>query len=90
VQTQQNDWKRQRWLKLDTKLLQNILDDELEQVNSLPYRSHSWDVHVGMLDTIVDMQVRLSSRTIFARNILKCQNGQQLFFFVEDSLSPKF
>jgi hypothetical protein len=61
VQEQQNDCKRQRWLKLDTKLLHNILDEQLEQVSSLPFRSHSWDVHIGMLDSIVDMQVRLLS-----------------------------
>lgn len=57
MQEQQNDWKRQRWLKLDTKLLQNILDQQLEEVRALPSRSHSWDVHIGMLDSVVDMQV---------------------------------
>ena len=61
MQEQQNDCKRQRWLKLDTKLLHNILDEQLEQVSSLPFRSHSWDVHIGMLDSIVDMQVHLLS-----------------------------
>ena len=58
MQEQQNNCKRQRWLKLDAKLLQKILDGHLEQVNSLSSRSHTWDVHIGMLDSIVDMQVR--------------------------------
>ena len=35
-----------------------MLDEQLQQVSSLPPRSHSWDVHIGMLDSIIDMQVR--------------------------------
>ena len=66
VQEQQNDCKRQRWLKLDTKLLQKMLDEQLQQVSSLPFRSHSWDVHIGMLDSIIDMQVYFTS---FLENI---------------------
>ena len=58
MQEQQNDCKRQRWLRLDTKFLQKMLDEQLQQVSSLPPRSHSWDVHIGMLDSIIDMQVR--------------------------------
>ena len=72
MQEQQNECKRQRWLMLDTKLLQNMLDEQLEQVNSLPPRSHNWDVHIGMLDSIVDMQVHLT-----LRNISRCNNKHE-------------
>ena len=57
MKTQQNEWKRHRWIKVKTKLLRRGLDGQYDLVMRLPDEAHGWDVTLSMIEMINELIV---------------------------------
>lgn len=57
VKTQQDEWKRHRWIKIKTKLLKRGLDGQYDLVMKLPEEAHGWDVTMSIMEMINELTV---------------------------------
>ena len=54
---EQNDWKAHRWHKINTNLLRQETNRQLDALKHLPEESFLWDVYHGLQDSILTIQV---------------------------------
>ena len=57
IESQQDQWKRHRWQKMDTEFLRAECDKQLMIVRSLPDDVFAWDVYMGLTESITTVQV---------------------------------
>ena len=60
IDTQQSEWKRHRWQKMNTKFLRQETNKQLDIVRALPDDILTWDVYMGLHESIANIQVRTS------------------------------
>nr|KAG5694043.1 hypothetical protein BaRGS_025622 [Batillaria attramentaria] len=56
IDEQQSEWKRHRWQKMNTKFLREETNKQLEIVKGLPDDVLTWDVYMGLHESITTIQ----------------------------------
>ena len=57
IDEQQSEWKRHRWQKMNTRFLREETNKQLEIVKGLPDDVLTWDVYMGLHESITTIQV---------------------------------
>ena len=61
IDEQQAEWKRHRWQKMNTKFLREETNKQLDIVRALPEDVFTWDVYMGLHESITTIQVSIST-----------------------------
>ncbi|XP_052060514.1 uncharacterized protein LOC127700861 isoform X4 [Mytilus californianus] len=59
IDDQQAEWKRHRWQKMNTKFLREETNKQLDIVRALPEDVFTWDVYMGLHESITTIQACL-------------------------------
>nr|XP_022320176.1 dynein beta chain, flagellar outer arm-like isoform X6 [Crassostrea virginica] len=59
IDEQQSEWKRHRWQKMNTKFLKEETNKQLDIVRGLPEDIFTWDVYMGLHESISTIQACL-------------------------------
>ncbi|XP_056010102.1 uncharacterized protein LOC125667097 [Ostrea edulis] len=59
IDEQQSEWKRHRWQKMNTKFLKEETNKQLDIVRGLPEDIFTWDVYMGLHESITTIQACL-------------------------------
>lgn len=62
IDEQQSEWKRHRWQKMNTKFLKEETNKQLDIVRGLPEDIFTWDVYMGLHESISTIQVGYGQR----------------------------
>ena len=77
IDAQQSEWKRHRWQKMNVKFLREETNKQLETVRNLPEDVFTWDVYMGLHESITNIQVKYrlcySSLTVSNNKLLRDQ-----------------
>ena len=57
IDDQQSEWKRHRWQKMNTRFLREETNKQLDIVKGLPDDVLTWDVYMGLHESITTIQV---------------------------------
>ena len=57
IDDQQVEWKRHRWQKMNTKFLREETNKQLDIIKDLPDDVYTWDVYMGLHESISTIQV---------------------------------
>lgn len=57
IDEQQSEWKRHRWQKMNTKLLWEETNKQMEIIKALPDDVLTWDMYIGINESITTIQV---------------------------------
>jgi dynein heavy chain len=61
IDDQQSEWKRHRWQKMNTKFLREETNKQLDIIKDLPDDVYTWDVYMGLHESISTIQVTMCS-----------------------------
>ena len=64
IDAQQSEWRRHRWQKMNTKFLRQETNKQLDMVKSLPEDVLTWDVYMGLHESIATIQVPAKSKAV--------------------------
>lgn len=64
IDEQQSEWKRHRWQKMNTKFLKEETNKQLDIVRGLPEDIFTWDVYMGLHESISTIQVGIWLRRL--------------------------
>ena len=56
IDSQQSEWRRHRWQKMNTRFLRQETNKQLDLVKSLPEDVLTWDVYMGLHESIANIQ----------------------------------
>lgn len=57
IDERQSEWKRHRWQKMNTKILRDETNRQMSVVRGLPDDVFTWDVYMGLIESITNIQV---------------------------------
>ncbi|KAL3885754.1 hypothetical protein ACJMK2_025795 [Sinanodonta woodiana] len=78
IDEQQSEWKRHRWQKMNTKFLREETSKQLEIVRALPEDVFTWDVYMGLHESITSIQVCLPLIDDLSNPAMRTRHWKQL------------
>lgn len=61
IDEQQSQWMKHRWQKMNTAYLREETNKQVEVAKALPEEIFTWDVYMGLYESITTIQVRLEA-----------------------------
>ncbi|XP_076457719.1 uncharacterized protein LOC143291635 isoform X3 [Babylonia areolata] len=78
IDDQQSEWKRHRWQKMNTKFLREETNKQLEIVKGLPDDVLTWDVYMGLHESITTIQACLPLIDDLSNPAMRTRHWKQL------------
>ncbi|KAK7479591.1 hypothetical protein BaRGS_00029140 [Batillaria attramentaria] len=78
IDEQQSEWKRHRWQKMNTKFLREETNKQLEIVKGLPDDVLTWDVYMGLHESITTIQACLPLIDDLSNPAMRTRHWKQL------------
>ncbi|GFO25145.1 dynein beta chain, ciliary-like, partial [Plakobranchus ocellatus] len=78
IEEQQSDWKRHRWQKMNTKFLREETNKQLDIVRALPEDVFTWDVYMGLHESITTIQACLPLIDDLSNPAMRTRHWKQL------------
>lgn len=70
IDEQQGEWKRHRWQRMNTKFLRDETNKQLDIVRALPEDVFTWDIYMGLHESITNIQVKVSYIELYCHNTI--------------------
>ncbi|KAL5020323.1 hypothetical protein ScPMuIL_003215 [Solemya velum] len=87
ITDQQAEWKRHRWQKMDTKFLREETNKQLDIVKSLPESIFTWDVYIGLHESITTIQACLPLIEDLSNPAMRTRHWKQLVRVIGGALT---
>ncbi|XP_069115919.1 uncharacterized protein [Argopecten irradians] len=78
IDEQQAEWKRHRWQKMNTKFLREETNKQLDIVRALPEDIFTWDVYMGLHESITTVQTCLPLIDDLSNPAMRTRHWKQL------------
>jgi len=78
IDEQQAEWKRHRWQKMNTKFLRDETNKQLDIVRALPEDIFTWDVYMGLHESITTIQACLPLIDDLSNPAMRTRHWKQL------------
>ncbi|XP_052258855.1 uncharacterized protein LOC127863384 isoform X2 [Dreissena polymorpha] len=78
IDDQQDEWKRNRWQKMNTKFLREETNKQLEIVRGLPEDVFTWDIYMGLHESITNIQACLPLIDDLSNPAMRTRHWKQL------------
>ncbi|GFS27875.1 dynein beta chain, flagellar outer arm [Elysia marginata] len=78
IEEQQSEWKRHRWQKMNTKFLREETNKQLDIVRALPEDVFTWDVYMGLHESITTIQACLPLIDDLSNPAMRTRHWKQL------------
>ncbi|XP_071095883.1 uncharacterized protein [Haliotis cracherodii] len=78
IDEQQSEWKRHRWQKMNTKFLKEETSKQLDIVRALPEDVFTWDVYMGLHESITTIQACLPLIDDLSSSAMRTRHWKQL------------
>ncbi len=78
VSTEHEAWRRQRWLRVDSGVMQEDCEAQLRTVRGLPRAAHEWDVFVWLTESVNSFHVRFQALQVLMRRWILRLKGRRL------------
>ncbi|KAK6172547.1 hypothetical protein SNE40_016179 [Patella caerulea] len=78
IEEQQTEWKRHRWQKMNTKFLREETNKQLAIVRGLPEDVFTWDVYMGLHESITTIQSCLPLIDDLSNPAMRTRHWKQL------------